>query len=460
MSKYSQLPPDTIALLTKRASREIDTQDYVKWAVDALVNGFDSRSLTILATLEYQAAQTEAPDYFLKAVKELKLPIPDCELAAGNWYWTNSLYRKLGLSLPDETTLLGRHLAELAEQIKEGVIDPVIGLDRIYHEIVLADRHGTLESNTLGWEKRGRSGLDDAYLSEWDKLWSHIEYYDDDYFYDDNTGYHSVKREPEPNIVKQEIMAFATDWLANPETKFAPKYAIRKPLSEEEKKKFLQVKPEEQLPQQADHTSAHAEPAAFFGQQPNDKQGRKDSRESGINNSSDYENANEYMRTGLLYEQQGHYDLAIDVLNKSLEIYTRAGDQQNKALNYCNLGIAYEGLTNYPLAIEMYQKGLDIMKEIMNESGMEIIHGNFANIFKKLGNFNQAKNHYTQALIISERTGDQNGLAIYNFNLGQLYREMGHIPQASTHLRRAQELFELVGDKEKAQFTSRVLQNM
>jgi hypothetical protein len=239
MSKYSQLPPDTIALLTKRASRGIDIKDYVKWAVGALVDGFDSRSLSILASLDYGiVAQTEAPDYFLKAVKELKLPILDCELAIGNWYTTETLYRKLGLSLPDEMTLRSQHLGELAEQIKEGVIDPVIGLDRIHHEIMFAYWYGPQETNRAG--ERGKSDFtvwDGTGIWEWDKLWSHVTYYDDDYFYDDKTGYHSIKREPEPNQVKQEIIAFATDWLANPETRFAPKYAIRKPLSEEEKKK-------------------------------------------------------------------------------------------------------------------------------------------------------------------------------------------------------------------------------
>lgn len=252
MSKYSQLPRNTIELLTMRASRGLDVKDYANWAVGALVDGFDSRSLAILASLDYDlVAQTEAPEYFLKAVKELKLPIPDCELAVGNWYGTDSLYRKLGLSLPDEMTLLGQHLAELAEQIKEGVIDPIIGLDRIYHEIVWVDRYGLQKTDGSG--ERGRSdfkGRNGTGIWEWDVLRSYIKDYDDDYFYDANTGYHFVKREPEPNLVKQEIITFATDWLANPETRFSPKFAIHKPLSEEEKKKILQIKQAQQMQQQ------------------------------------------------------------------------------------------------------------------------------------------------------------------------------------------------------------------
>ena len=603
MSKYSQLPRNTIALLTMRAQKGVAVQDYVDWAVGALADGFDSRSLAILASLDYGiAAQTEAPEYFLKAVKELALPIPDCELAIGNWKQTESIYRKLGLSLPDVLTLLGQHLAELAEQIKEGVIDPVLGLDRIYYEIVYVYMYGSQETDGIGKSARsGFKGWNQTGIWEWDELRDYIRY-------DDYDG-RFIKLASEQ--INQEIRAFADEWLEDKNAKFVPKYAIREKLPESEWQKFLPVTPIEPMPapavvkqaaqvipvpiqakvppvivkqenpilsaykpiqpeirrqpgttsnfesanpidscighfvrmlvmlglgallfagllkikdiplvilvflwvlglavimtiadrtakslgffgkkpsevqqiskirrdnpqitatmsdddmvillQQADQTLASGKPMAFLSPRPSDTQASHESKSFGVKNGSSLEIANEYMRTGLIYEQQGHYDLAIEELNKSLEFYSRLGDQHNKALNYCNLGIAYEGLNNYPLAIEMYQKGMDIMAQIGNAQGMTIIHSDFANTFKKMGDFEQAQNHYLQALKISEQIGDLPGEALNNFNLGQLYREQGEIPQAYTHLRRAQELFDLAGDKEKADFTSRVLLSM
>ena len=214
------------------------------------------------------------------------------------------------------------------------------------------------------------------------------------------------------------------------------------------------------LLQQADQTLASGKPMAFHIPRHSDKHADVEDKVSSNNNNSDYEVATEYMRVGLLYEQQGRYDLAIEILNKSLPIYSRIGHQTGRALNYCNLGVAYEGLNNHQLAIEMYQKGLDIMEQTGNQRGMAMAHCNFANVFKRIKNFEQAQNHYIQALRLSEQTGDQQGVAVYNFNLGQLYRDKGEIPQAQTYLRKALELFELVGDTEKAQFTSRVLQSM
>jgi hypothetical protein len=157
----------------------------------------------------------------------------------GNWYKTESLYRKLGLSLPDEETLLGQHLVELAEQIKEGVIDPVVGLDRIYHEIVFAYRYGLRETDTLKLDKRAGSGS----KKRWDAagLWAW-----EDYIIYGNYAFRYEKLETDQ--VKQEIIAFATDWLENPEASFAPKYAIYKPLPEAEKKIPVQVKPTQQIP--------------------------------------------------------------------------------------------------------------------------------------------------------------------------------------------------------------------
>ena len=199
MSKYSQFPRGTLALLAMRAQKGMDIKDYINWAVNALADGFDSPSLAILASLDYrELSQIEAPEYFLKAIKELKLPIPDSELALKNWRETDFLYREMGLALPDENTLLAQHLDELAEQIKERVIDPVVGLDRIYKEVVLVCMYDWWETN-------------EASLQEWDggNWWKWNELQD------------RVSAEPN-RINNDEIIAFANTWLENPKEDSLP----------------------------------------------------------------------------------------------------------------------------------------------------------------------------------------------------------------------------------------------
>lgn len=198
MPKHSQLPRDTLALLAYRAKTSVPIHEYVNWAGNALVDGFDSSSLRILAGLDYGlVAEIEAPDYFLKAVKELKLPIPDCELAFGNWYQTVTLYRTLGLTLPDEATVIYQHLIELAKQIRDGVVDPILGLNRTYDEITrpFYDLVGSY-----------REDLYEQYsvdFGEWHSLWLEVDAY-----------YGESQRE------KEYIVEFAANWLNTMDTDY------------------------------------------------------------------------------------------------------------------------------------------------------------------------------------------------------------------------------------------------
>jgi hypothetical protein len=110
----SKWPDDTVALLAKRVNGTATGQDHVDWATNALMEGFDSPSLAILAGLDLEGSvsQFEAEMYFQKVVEELR--------------W----------QLPDDETLLRRHLVEIAEQIKAGAIDTETGIERIHREIV------------------------------------------------------------------------------------------------------------------------------------------------------------------------------------------------------------------------------------------------------------------------------------------------------------------------------------
>ena len=206
MSKYSQLPRDTLELLELRAQKGMDIKDYINWAVSALSDGFDSPSLAILAGLDYGViSQIEASEYFLRAVKELNLPIPDSELAWGDWSWTDSLYRKLGLTLPDEATLVCQHLEELAEQIRDGVIDPITGLDRIYNDILITYLYGPWEYGEID-------------LWKWDELRDSV-YYDENY-----------KKRNDPSQKNKEIIALATQWLESPKARSVPEIKSDEPI--------------------------------------------------------------------------------------------------------------------------------------------------------------------------------------------------------------------------------------
>ena len=69
------------AIFGEKALHYLSTSDYVDWAGEMLVQGYDSYSLRILAGLDRVASSFEAEDYFLRSVKEMGLNIPDSKIA-------------------------------------------------------------------------------------------------------------------------------------------------------------------------------------------------------------------------------------------------------------------------------------------------------------------------------------------------------------------------------------------
>ena len=94
---------------------EPSSRDYVDWAVNALLQGFEAPSLNILAGLDFEdgGAIWDAQKYFNRCMVELKLEPPD-----------------------HAATLLRLYLSELVSQIASGEADPRETLNRIHRSIV------------------------------------------------------------------------------------------------------------------------------------------------------------------------------------------------------------------------------------------------------------------------------------------------------------------------------------
>ena len=69
------------AIFGKKALQQLSSGDYVDWAGEMLVQGYDSRSLRILAGLDRFVSTFEAEDYFVRAITELNLTLPDSDTA-------------------------------------------------------------------------------------------------------------------------------------------------------------------------------------------------------------------------------------------------------------------------------------------------------------------------------------------------------------------------------------------
>ena len=98
----------TRALFGKRALSKLSASDYVDWAIEMLVQGYDSHALCILAGFERSASVFEADDYFQRAVVEL------------------------GLSSPDDSSAVRAYACEIAQQVVVGQLAGQEGVRALY----------------------------------------------------------------------------------------------------------------------------------------------------------------------------------------------------------------------------------------------------------------------------------------------------------------------------------------
>ena len=111
-----QMSHSTKALFGKRALQQLSAGDYVEWAGEMLVQGFDSYHLRILAGLGNSTDLSEAEDRFLRCLKELALRVPDAE------------------------TAVRAYASEITEQIVEGTLTGQQGVRALY-KICLATEY-------------------------------------------------------------------------------------------------------------------------------------------------------------------------------------------------------------------------------------------------------------------------------------------------------------------------------
>jgi len=71
----------TPAIQARHVLGRAQTGDYIDWAVDAMVAGFDSPNLRMLAGLDRFVSPFEAEEHFKRARRELNLPEPNREQA-------------------------------------------------------------------------------------------------------------------------------------------------------------------------------------------------------------------------------------------------------------------------------------------------------------------------------------------------------------------------------------------
>lgn len=129
-----------------------------------------------------------------------------------------------------------------------------------------------------------------------------------------------------------------------------------------------------------------------------------------------------FLTSGLIYEQLGELQNALDVYTKSLEIWQEIGNRQYEGSAVNNLGVIYSDLGEYEKAISNYNRAISIQREIGNRTSVGIYLNNLAYLYVSQKNYDEAIKLFNESLEIKkedETPRGQRSVAITLNNLGK-----------------------------------------
>ncbi|CAF1479168.1 unnamed protein product [Rotaria sordida] len=146
--------------------------------------------------------------------------------------------------------------------------------------------------------------------------------------------------------------------------------------------------------------------------------------------------ASSYNNIGLVYANMGEYAKALSFCEKSLEIQKIAlrPNHPDLATSYNNIGTVYYNMGEYSKALSFYEQSLEIQKVALppNHPDLATSYNNIGMIYDNMGVYSKALIFYEQSLEIQNRALPPNHpdfATSYN-NIGMVYRNMGEYSKA------------------------------
>lgn len=130
-----------------------------------------------------------------------------------------------------------------------------------------------------------------------------------------------------------------------------------------------------------------------------------------------------HLKLGQCYTLIGQFELAINYLNKALNIAQKNKDKINiiEIFNALGNALSKSGVSKRNEAENHYLRGLSLAEEINNQALISKLSNNIANIYLAQGNTNKSLIYYQKALDIAVALHDEVSEAFYNNNIGALY---------------------------------------
>ena len=160
---------------------------------------------------------------------------------------------------------------------------------------------------------------------------------------------------------------------------------------------------------------------------------------------------------GLVYNNLGFNQKALEYDNQALSIYRAIKDRVGEARTLNNIGLIYFNLGENQQALDYYQQALPLSRTVGDRAQEAVTLNNIGAVYNALGENQQALDYYQQALPLSRTVGDRVQEARTLNNIGLVYFNLGENQQALDYYQQALPLSRTVGDR---QLEARTLNNI
>ncbi len=161
-----------------------------------------------------------------------------------------------------------------------------------------------------------------------------------------------------------------------------------------------------------------------------------------------------YSNIGSVYYDKGNYDQALKYYGKALAIEEKVFGKEHPstATSYNNIGLAYYDKGDYDQALEYYRKALAIREKVLGKEHLRTAtsYNNIGLVYSDKGDYDQALEYYRKALTILQKVlGKEHPLTAKSYNnIGMVYNDKGDYDQALEYYRKALAIREKVLGKE------------
>ncbi len=140
---------------------------------------------------------------------------------------------------------------------------------------------------------------------------------------------------------------------------------------------------------------------------------------------------------GVLNEENGNFQTALEYYRQSLEANTKHNDKRVASILYNNLGIVFLDLKEMDSAVVYHKKALSLRKDLGNETGVVQSLMNIGEVYQVEKDFHNGMDYFHKAKKLSDSNKERPFIPYINEKIGEIHLSLNALDSAEVYLNRA-----------------------